>query len=283
MIVLGIDGGGSKTAFLLEDDSGQDISHFETGPSNRLSAGADPARQSIAGGIARLPVKPDAVCGGFAGAGRPEGRRFYQECLETLLPHTRIIVESDAFVAYIGAIGIEPGVLLVAGTGSIAIGRREDAAMIRVGGWGPFFGDEGSGYWIGREAVRTALQLHDVRANAEFVSSVSRALGLESISDVVAAWSSGAVSIYSIASLAPLIFKQYPADPEGRILQEAAKHLRTITETAIQRVGFPDCRKSVVGSVGTHPVMRQLLGIDCAPPLQSPERGAIIWARSLSG
>src|SRR5215813_13236727 len=103
MIFLGIDGGGSKTAFLLENESGQPLVRLETGPSNRFSVGENQARQSISNGIQQLPVTPDVVCGGFAGAGRPEGLRFYRDCLESLLPQARIFVEGDAFVAYIGA------------------------------------------------------------------------------------------------------------------------------------------------------------------------------------
>src|SRR5262245_36970483 len=98
MTVLGIDGGGSKTAFLLEDNSGQQIARFETGPSNWLSVGEARARQSITDGISQLTIQPDVVCGGFAGAGRPEGLRFYRSCLESLLPTARVFIESDAFI-----------------------------------------------------------------------------------------------------------------------------------------------------------------------------------------
>src|SRR6476660_7665456 len=75
----------------------------------------------------------------------------------------QVIIESDAFIASIAAIGVDPGILLIAGTGSIVIGRDKDRAMFRIGGWGPHFGDEGSGFWIGREAVRAALRSIDVQ------------------------------------------------------------------------------------------------------------------------
>ena len=120
MTFLGIDGGGSKTAFLLETDAGQELARLETGPSNWLSSGSSTARESITAGITRLPTMPDVVCGGFAGAGRPEGIEFYRTCLAALLPKAQVIVETDAFITFIGAIGLKPGVLLIAGTGSIA-------------------------------------------------------------------------------------------------------------------------------------------------------------------
>ena len=86
MTFLGIDGGGSKTTFLLENDEGRELARFETGPSNWLSSGAVNARESLTHGIQRLPSLPDVVCGGFAGAGRPEGVEFYRSCLVALLP-----------------------------------------------------------------------------------------------------------------------------------------------------------------------------------------------------
>ncbi len=161
MVYLGIDGGGSKTAFVLEDESGQILGRAETGPSNWLSAGKEEAGRNIAAGIRQLEAVPDVVGCGFAGAGRPEGIQFFKDSLSALLPKAQIFVETDAFISYIGAIGLEPGILLIAGTGSIAIGRRRDGSMIRVGGWGPIFGDEGSGFWIGREAIQAALRAND--------------------------------------------------------------------------------------------------------------------------
>jgi N-acetylglucosamine kinase-like BadF-type ATPase len=150
--------------------------------------------------------------------------------------------------------------------------------MIRVGGWGPFFGDEGGGYWIGNQAVRTALRLHDAHENPEFVSIITRTLGLQTISDVVTAWKSGTVDVQTIAAIAPRVFDFYPAEPAAAILREAANHLRQIAETAIGRVGVSGAPVSVIGSIGTHPVMLQLIGLDFAPAQDLPQRGAIIWA-----
>ena len=281
MIFLGIDGGGSKTAFLLEDDAGRQLARFETGPANWISAGAETASESIQAGISQLPSMPDIVCGGFAGAGRPEGITFYRSCLQSLLPRSHIIVETDAFISYVGAIGVKPGVLLIAGTGSIAIAREEDGTMLRVGGWGPVFGDEGGGYWIGREAVRTALRAHDTQAFPEFTRSIADALNLGSIIDVVGAWTAGNLNTRSIAALATLLFAQYPAEPSGQILRDAAACLRLLTENAIHRAALPrDCIKSAAGSVASQPAIQELVGLNFSQPAQTPERGAILWARA---
>jgi N-acetylglucosamine kinase-like BadF-type ATPase len=286
VVYLGIDGGGSKTAFVLEDESGKIIGRAETGPSNWLSAGKEEAGRNIAAGIRQLNSVPDVVGCGFAGAGRPEGIQFFKDSLSALLPKARIFVETDAFISYIGAIGLEPGILLIAGTGSIAIGRRADGSMIRVGGWGPIFGDEGSGFWIGREVIQAALRANDAGEESEFVSAVCEALQLNAITDVSTSWKSGAMTVRSVASLAALTFHLYPAELSSRILSEAAKHLWSMSKTAIGLVGIPNCRRSIVGSVGNQPLMKQLMrehgnNREFDNPLHSPEHGAIVWARSL--
>jgi len=284
VLFLGIDGGGSKTAFVLEDEKGKELGRVESGPSNWISTGEVETRRNIASGIEKLNAFPDVVGGGFAGAGRPEGVRFYKDCLAQLLPASRIFIETDAFISYVGAIGLQPGLLLIAGTGSIAIGRRMDGSMIRVGGWGPAFSDEGSGFWIGSKALRFALRASDSESNPEFVSAVCKVLQLNSIYDAVAKWKSGELSVRSVAGLAPLLFQQYPAEPATQILNDAAEQLRAIADTAGARIGLADYPRSIAGSVGSQPLMKKLLhekcGIEFHPPLRSPEHGAIMWARS---
>jgi N-acetylglucosamine kinase-like BadF-type ATPase len=274
MTYLGIDGGGSKTTFLVVDDHDREIVRIQTGPSNWLSVGGDAAAKAIRDGVEQLKTaSPDVVCGGFAGAGRPEGLAFYRSVLEPLLPKARVRVESDAAIAFAGAIGVKPGVLLIAGTGSIAIGRKVDGSMIRVGGWGPHFGDEGGGFWIGREAVRAALR-------GDFPSLASK-LGLTSIEQVVASWGAGKIGVPEIAGLFPEVVSRWPSEPAAGILRSAARELRNLSELAVQRVGIPDCTRSAIGSVATHPLIRDLVGIKFADPIASPERGAIVLARTM--
>lgn len=280
MNFLGIDGGGSKTKFLLEDNDGGEIACFDTGPSNWLSSGADKTRQSLSEGVSNLPVSPDVVCAGFAGAGRPEALDFYRDCLSALLPQAQVFVETDAFISYVGAIGISPGVLLIAGTGSIALARKADGTMMRAGGWGAVFGDEGSGFWIGREAIRFALRANDAGEFPEFVAAVSKTLGLENIVHAPVAWKDGVITVREVAALSSMLMAQYPAEPSSQILREAAAHLRDLAELARHRANLPDsCARSVSGSIGAQPIIQQLIGLPFSPPANPPARGAILWAR----
>jgi N-acetylglucosamine kinase-like BadF-type ATPase len=280
MTYLGIDGGGTKTTFLVTDDEDKEIRRLQTGPSNWLSVGKETAAASIRAGAAQLAeLKPDVVCGGFAGAGRPEGLAFYKSVLEPLFPQSKVRIESDAFIAYAGAIGLAPGVLLIAGTGSIAIGRKNDGTMIRVGGWGPHFGDDGGGYWIGREIVRAALQSFDSQKRADFETRISRKLGIQAITDVVSGWGAGTIGVPEIAGLVPEVMTLWPHEPATRILKSAAEHLRWLVETAVQRVAFPNCPVCASGSIALHPVMRQLMQISFAEPIAPAECGAVMLAR----
>jgi glucosamine kinase len=282
MRYLGIDGGGSKTAFLLVDEYYNEICHLHSGASNHLSVGNEAARESIAQGLSQLTERPDIICAGFAGAGRPDSVSFYKEVLHSLVPEAQVIIESDAFISSIGAIGIDPGILLIAGTGSIVIGRDKDRTMFRVGGWGPYFGDEGSGFWIGREAVRAALRSIDRQSNTEFAQRIAAALGLKSITEAIGAWATGKIGVPDVAGLFPEVVAMYPDDPAKRILTEAAAHLRELVGIAEKRVGVDNCRKSLSGSVAAHRIIRDLIGIPFEEPRHSPEWGAVIWARQHS-
>ncbi len=279
MTILGIDGGGSTTTFLLVDENDREVAREQTGPSNYVSVGHEASTRAIQEGIQSLPQQPDVVCGGFAGAGRREGLRHYEDTLRRALPDSRIITESDAFVAYVGAIGIRPGLLLIADTGSIVIGRRADGRIFRCGGWGPQFGDDGGGFWIGREAIRTALRSRDFKTNRRFRDRVKDSLGLASVEAAVTEWASGALTVARVASLFSVLADDYPMEPARRILHDAAEHLRVLTQRSVALIDADTPLTSATGDVASHPLMQELIAIPFESPLDSPERGAILWAR----
>ena len=234
-----------------------------------MSVGNDAAREAIAQGIARLTETPDIICAGFAGAGRPESVTFYREVLQSLVPEAQIIIESDAFISSIGAIGIDPGILLIAGTGSIVIGRDKDRGMFRVGGWGPYFGDEGSGFWIGREAIRAGLRSIDRQSSTDFAQRIATALGLKSITEAVGAWAKGELGVPDVAGLFPTVAGIIRTSRENGILREAASHLRELVEIAAKRVGIEECRKSLTGPLPDIP--------PCGISSESSSRSRVIF------
>jgi N-acetylglucosamine kinase-like BadF-type ATPase len=152
--------------------------------------------------------------------------------------------------------------------------------VIRAGGWGPAFSDEGAGFWIGSEAIRSALRANDAGETPEFVSAIEKALMLNSITQVQAAWKEGAIAVSSVASLAAIVTARYPGEPAKRIVDEAAARLRALAETARRRANLPDsCIRSISGSLGSQSLIQQLVGLEFAAPAHPPARGAILWAR----
>ncbi|MFD6491987.1 N-acetylglucosamine kinase [Streptomyces sp. NPDC060188] len=105
-----------------------------------------------------------AVSVGAAGAAAaPEAAEELAGRLLAQLPADEVAVTSDAVTAHAGALGARAGVVLAAGTGAVAVGIGDDGTFIRVDGWGPWLGDEGSGAWIGLAGLRAALHAHDGR------------------------------------------------------------------------------------------------------------------------
>ncbi len=171
--LIGIDGGGTKTRALITDGSYEVLADFCAGPSNMQICGCDLSAHVILDLVekCRRRVRADAnqisaICCGLAGVGRDADKRRMMAALKKKAtgfgysPRC-ICVESDARIALEGAFRGEPGIILVAGTGSIAFGRDYDGNFHRAGGWGRFLNDAGSGYAIGKEAVRSVAAYID--------------------------------------------------------------------------------------------------------------------------
>jgi N-acetylglucosamine kinase-like BadF-type ATPase len=101
------------------------------------------------------------VCIGMAGASLAEAVHWAQQTIRELMPEATIYVAGDHVIAHRAAFGTSPGVLVISGTGSISFGRNQSGETARAGGWGPNVSDEGSAFWVGREAVTQALHAFD--------------------------------------------------------------------------------------------------------------------------
>jgi len=167
---LGIDGGGTKTTCAVGDES-RLLATATAGPSNIVRVGEAQARESLqesarqacaAAGITLAQVA--RTCVGGSGAARPEIAAMVRHALAEILS-TPIDVVGDMHIALEAAFAGGPGVVVIAGTGSIAYGRDPQGATARAGGWGFAISDEGSAHWIGRAAVSAVLRAHDRREN----------------------------------------------------------------------------------------------------------------------
>jgi glucosamine kinase len=165
-IYLGIDGGGSKTSCLIGDETAL-LGTGTAAGSNLIRAGEAQARESLASALRQActvanlkPAQITRACVGLAGAARPEISELARQIVSELVPG-EIQVVGDMVIALEAAFGSGPGVIVIAGTGSIAYGRNREGQIARAGGWGFAISDEGSGHWMGRAAAAAALRAWD--------------------------------------------------------------------------------------------------------------------------
>lgn len=166
-LYLGIDAGGTKTECAVSNGA-ELLGQALAGSCKLARAGAALARENLHHAIrdacAAAKIKPadiKHVCIGLAGASLQENVTWAQQTVRELIPGATIYVAGDHIIAHRAAFGTSPGVLVISGTGSIAFGRNQSGATARAGGWGPNVSDEGSAFWVGREAVTSALRAYD--------------------------------------------------------------------------------------------------------------------------
>src|SRR5438094_5056583 len=170
MHVLGIDAGGTKTVCLLADERGMIVSEGR-GPGANLHAAGELEVEKVLHevmeeAIGERDIAPAAICLGIAGVDRDDEARTVRAIMRRIGYKSRILVVNDALIALVAGAGDNPGIVVIAGTGSIVYGRSAAGEAARAGGWGHIIGDEGSGYWIGREALAAIMRAADGRGPA---------------------------------------------------------------------------------------------------------------------
>lgn len=165
--VLGIDAGGTKTVCILADEQGQVLAEARASGANLQAVGEleveKVLHQVMEEALGDRGLLPQAICLGMAGVDRDDDLAIVRAIMKRIAYKARTLVVNDALVALVAGAGAEPGLVLIAGTGSIAYGRNRAARAARAGGWGYVLGDEGSGYWIGRRALGAVVRQSDQR------------------------------------------------------------------------------------------------------------------------
>jgi N-acetylglucosamine kinase-like BadF-type ATPase len=177
--LLGLDGGGTKTECVVLDAQGNVVGKGRAGPSNPLRCGFDTAFQSLSAAAAealkeaKLPhASVTGVCAGLAGAGRRSVVSRTMAFLAQTFPGARAQVTTDYEIALEAAVGAGQGLVLIAGTGSVAYGRNAAGETARAGAYGPWIGDEGSAFDIGRRAVGAVARNRDTSAPPTLLSAM---------------------------------------------------------------------------------------------------------------
>jgi glucosamine kinase len=253
-IFLGIDGGGSQTLCAIGDKTSLLGSGSGAG-SNVIRVGEAQTRKSIASAIrqacATAKVTPQQIkrtCIGVAGGARPETMDLVRRILSELVSG-EIEVVGDMVIAMEAASGSAPGVIVIAGTGSIAYGRNATGQTARAGGWGFAISDEGSGHWIGRAAVGAAMRAFDDGQNSGLLESIMKACGASTREQMIVV--SNASPQPDFAALFPAVVAAADAgDPSAHdILARAGVELATLGKIVIARL-FADADRAPVAMSG---------------------------------
>lgn len=243
MHVLGIDAGGTKTICLLADEQGRILSESRGGGANLQASGELKVEKVLHAvmeeAIGDRDLQPAAICLGIAGVDREADAVAVRGIMRRIGFKARTLVVNDALIALVAGAGEQPGVVIVAGTGSIAYGRDAADRAARAGGWGFVLGDEGGGYWIGRAALNAVVRQFDRRGpDTMLTGMVIEAMRLRNPSDLVHAVYAGGLHRNAIAGIVPVV--QQAADAgdavAADIISRASMELAVAASSVITRL-----------------------------------------------
>ncbi len=319
---LGVDAGGSHTRALLVGPDGEVLGAGRSGPANFRTGAVVHARVAVRDAVrqaldqvsktstsgTRRGVEVAAAFLGSAGLEDKGDEKLALDLLGGAVAPRRLHLDSDVYAAWAGAFAGLPGVVLSAGTGSICLGVTASGRRIRVGGWGPAFGDEGSAYAIARHGIEAALATADGRGDSpRLLDALLRFTqtaeewgpdGLERYGAALTSW------LYAPDTNQPDIarFAPHVEDVASRgdnvarqILDRAGKDLAAMAAVVIRRME-PDGRKVLLATNGAvlrndGPVRMRFLSaleaegvaVEIANPRFPPEAGAALLAMELGG
>lgn len=291
--VMGIDGGGSNLRVVVATPDLQVVGESHAGTVNPSVIGREAAvalirqHMQVAIGNAHLqPIDIQAVCIGLAGASADHSADWLGQVVSPIIPDAKIRPSADQEIALVGAHGKREGILILAGTGSVAYGVNPAGQAAVVGGWGYVLGDEGSGYWLGLSALKAVSQASERRAaKTTLTEIVLHELNLEKPRDLIR-WLYAEPRNAEIAQLAPLVIEQADVGDAAanQLVTEAIKHLAEHVTALSDILNFPDAPIAFAGGLLTHPnalssgLCRHLHLPTIPDPCYPPVIGAVLLA-----
>ena len=276
--VLGIDAGGTKTVCLLADRDGRIISEARSTGANLQAVGEleveKVLHEVMERAIGDRPVLPSVICLGSAGVDRADDATVIKSLMRRIGYKARIVIVNDALIALMAGLGHEPGVVIIAGTGSIAYGHNGQGHAARAGGWGYVLGDEGSGYWIGRHALRAVVRHADGRGRETMLTPfVLEHFGVSKPQELVHAIYHRNLRPSAIAAVSHAVQQAAEAGDEVAltILSVGARELAGSAASVVRQLGLADSTFSFVlagGILGAVPRLTaalQAMLADLAP------------------
>jgi glucosamine kinase len=280
--LIGVDGGGSGTRAVVQRVRGEVVGSATAGPS-ALGQGIPQAWDNVLAAVraafaaAGLAVPPWSRCILAVGLSGVSHGPWREALLARDPGFARLEAETDSFTMLLGAHGGQPGAIVIAGTGSIAEALRADGSRATVGGWGFRVDDEGSGGWLGLQAVRHGMAAIDGRANP---SPLARRVWMHcgDEREVLQAWCAESGQ-FEFAQLARAVFECEGSDPvAARLLQQATESLEELALAIDPRGRLP---LAVSGSIGERlaPRMRPAVRSRLSPAKAGAAEGALMLAR----
>lgn len=299
---LGIDGGGTKTHAVITDSECRMIGEGFSGAANPLRVGLEEAvshiDQAVADACAQAGIELgniDSACAAIAGINHPIHYHTMKDALDEALQVAGLELVTDARAALEGALDGKAGVVVIAGTGSIAIGVNQDGQTARAGGFGPTLSDEGSGYYIAQRALKAVVSSFDGRSQKTTLAErICNRLGVAGPSDLPGVIYNSDSEPVDIAPLAELVDEAAQEGDEvaRQILTAAGGELGRLAASVIEKLGLHSSafRVACVGSVFRsgefvleslrEAVSRIAPNAEIGPPLYPPAIGAVKLAQN---
>lgn len=303
---LGVDGGGSKTALALIDDTGRVLARATAPTSYYFNDGFEIVERSLAQGVNEIctqtgitPADIDAAFFGLPGYGEASGDIEALDAVPAgVLGHDRYSCDNDMVCGWAGSLAGADGINVISGTGSMTYGERQGVGH-RVGGWGELFGDEGSAYWVAAAGLNAFSRMSDGRLakgplHGLMKDRLALAADLDVVSVVIDTWKGNRSRI---AALATTVCEAADAGDQAAagILSAAVDELVTLIDTTRTLVGFTDSETVPVsysgGMFSSERFLTQFVAAvaaasakyDLQTPRLDPAVGGAIYAAKNSG
>ncbi len=290
---VGVDGGGTKTALVACTPDGREIASAVCGPLNYNFIGIDAALNNLGKGIAALKLPKGSIAAVGIGdpsiddeAESPAAKEFAARAAALL--EAPVYIRSDAYITLFALTGgKKAGVLLISGTGSMAIGENDAHEISVVGGWGRLSGDEGSGYYIGREGICAALRAFDgVARDTSLTNAALTHFGVKAPRDLISAFYGGEEpDVAGFARCVAECANRGDAVARG-VLLDAAAHLSRYATVLLKRChadllgvwGSVLCKNQIVRQAFEDGVRQELSNVQICEPAIRAELAAALYA-----
>lgn len=249
---LGIEGGGTRTTWVLLDSAGHELRRGEVGPGNVLLLN-DAALTKLVASLLEQVGRTQAVSAigaTFAGVQRPKEKARVSKALAKRWPKAKLVIAEDTRSALVAAHGAEDGIVVIAGTGSNIV-AQQNGKISKAGGWGHLFSDHGSGYDLARRGLEAVYTYYDATQEVTPLGqSLLRVAAQNTLEDLVG-WTLQRSSKTEVAALAPLVFDAAEKGDKlaKMVLREGAQAIALRVFCLAKRLGWPQPKVGLFGGL----------------------------------